>query len=823
MIVALLVAIVALLVATILALHHLLLRRPLPRVRGRVVVDAIRHPVSIVRDRFGVPHIHAECMEDAAFAMGFVHAQDRGWQLEITRRAAAGRLSEFAGPQALEADRFLRRLGLMRASVEEERLLTGEARRMLDAYAAGVNAVLCGGQPRPLEMLLLHLDFEPWRPAHSLACARLVSFALACDWEQTMQRTRLLSALGPARAALVDVAYPDSNPTICADTVRPLAAAVPASGSVALPRQVADRLAEAYRAAARWLPTLAGGASNSWVVSGSVTATGRPMLCNDPHLAASVPSPWYEAHVRAGGDFESAGVGLCGLPFTVIGHNRRIAWGFTNSFADVQDVVVEELDADGRRYRTETGMQECVVHREAIRVRGRPEVVEEVLETRHGPVLEVIDGEGGRRYALALQWSHLRPGRTAEGLLALQRASDWRSFRSAIDLLDVAPQNVVYADVDGHIGYALSGRIPVRRGAPSRFPLRGWTGEAEIVRYLEGDEKPQLFDPADGVIVTANNRVVGDGFPHHIAFDYANGYRAARIEQLLRGREAIDAAFMAALQLDVVSLPAREVTELLRDVRCEGLAEEARQALCAWDGALRLDAAEPCVYEAFLRHLAEEVLRPLCGDAWRLAAGEMDHPVLGFAGSLVGRLTPWLLEHWRTRDRRVLVTDDSWNVIAARALVAAVEELRRTTGRPSRWRWGRLHALPLEHALGRSRWLRWLLDAGRVEVGGDTDTVHQTAFIPSRPYETRAWAPTWRQILDVGNWDACTGIHLPGQSGHPGSRHFRDLVERWRQNRQHPMAWSPDAVAAIAEARLDLLPPSTAVERERADEEREAA
>lgn len=838
---AVLAVVLGVLVLGLAVVHHVLLVRPLPQVRGTVVVDAIRAPVRITRDRFGVPHIEADSIEDAAFALGFVHAQDRGWQLELSRRVAWGRLSEVAGAATLEADRFVRRLGLARVAEAEERLLEGEPRRVLDAYSAGVNAVLCH-RPRPLELLLVRLRPELWRPAHSLAYLRLVSLGLAADWETTLLRCRLLQAVGPEVAAALEPVYPDGAPTICAATVTPATvaaaaergerrsgeehgpAAVPAPTAVTVPALVSDKVGAMYRAAARWLPLRASGAgSNSWVVAGRHTASGRPLLANDPHLPPTVPSVWYEAHVRAGDDVEVAGVTFPGLPFVIIGHNRRVAWGFTNAYADVQDLVIEELDDAGRRHRTADGWRDCLVHRERIAVRGRTDgVEEEVVETAHGPLLQTFTVDGVRR-GLALQWSLLRPGRTVEGLLALQRAGDWNAFRSALDLVDAAPQNAVYADVDGHIGYTLTGRIPVRRGAPSRLPVPGWTGDAEVVRFLGVEEKPQLFDPPDGLIVTANNRIVGDAFPHHVAFEAANGFRALRLEQLLRGRSGVDPAFLVAVQLDVVSPAAREVTELLRGVRCRGLAEEARRGLCAWDGAMRPEAAEPCVYAAFLRHLAEVVLRPWCGDAWRLAAGEMEHPVFGFAGTPVGRLTPWLLQRWRQGDVAVLGGRQSWEDAAAEALTDAVAELRRTLGPPRRWRWGRLHAMPLVHALGRRRLLGWLLNCGRVEVGGDTDTVHQTAFIPAEPYATRAWAPSWRQILDVGNWDACTGVHLPGQSGHPGSRHHHDLVARWRQNRQHPLAWSRDAVGALAEAQLLLVPRPRAVERREDDWGRQAA
>jgi penicillin G amidase len=776
---------------------YVLYRRPLPVVSGTVTVPGLRAPVQVVRDRRGVPHVRATCMEDAAFAMGYVHAQDRGWQMEFNRRVASGRVSEFAGSEGVAPDRFMRRLGLLRVAEEEERRLDGEVRAGLDAYAAGVNAVWQSGRPLPLELQLLRIRPEPWRPAHSLALGKLLNLGLACNMDFELRRFELLRRLGADKAAKLDFLYADSNPTILSETARVAA-------------EKGGDAADLFREASRWIPTgTVGAASNNWVVDGTMTETGRPMLCNDPHLPPSAPSIWYQAHVIAGDDFESTGVTLAGLPFPIIGHNRSIAWGYTNSFADVQDLVIEELaDSSGHRYRTEDGMADAEVRREVIVVKGGGNVVEEVVVTRHGPLLERYeDKAAGVWRGLALQWTALTPGRAAESVVALQRADDWDSFRAAFASLDGPSQNVVYADVDGHIGYFLSGHIPVRKRPPSRLPVPGWDGDARWERCLTIDEVPQALDPAEHFVITANNRVVGDDFPHYIGNDYMNGYRALRLHELLAGRTGLNAAYMAKTQMDVVCPPAREVAELLKGVRCESdLAEDARQNLTRWDGVLDTESAEPCVYEAFMRRLTQYALQPLCGEHWRLAAGEMAHPVFGVSGNLIGGVTPHLLRRWRENDTDWFPDGTTWSEVARRALEDAVADLRRSVGGPRRWRWGRLHQLPVEHALGRRKPLNLLFNAGVVEVGGDTDTVLQAAYLPGEPYRTKAWAPSWRQIIDVGNWDECTGIHYPGQSGHPGSRHFRDLLADWAGNRQHRLAWSPVAVDAEAEATLVLTP-----------------
>ena len=469
MIIALIVA-AALLVAVCVALlvaRHRTFGVSLPRVRGRLGFTGLLVEVTVGRDRWGVPHVIATSMEDAAFAMGVVHAQDRLWQMEVTRRVATGRISELIGAEGVNIDRFIRRVGLQRVAREEELRLGPEARRMLKAYAAGVNGIAQSGRALPIEYRLLGVTPEPWEPMHSLAALKLLALGLSMNWDTELQRLELLRAIGPEHAARLDIVYPDANPTVLATTVR-------AAGA-----DTRSQLLTMFREAARWIPT-AGGMSNSWVVSGERTTSGRPILCNDPHLVPGMPSIWYATHVQAGDDFEATGVTMPGMPFVIIGHNTRVAWGFTNSFADCQDLVIEEFDTPAAdKFRTERGFEPTRRLREIIHVKNSSDVLEEVVVTRHGPVVERIeDPERGIWRGLALQWTALQPGGAAEGLLRLQRAEDWKSFKEAFSTFDAPSQNVVYADVDGHIGYLLSGRIPVRRTKPSGLPVQGWTGNA---------------------------------------------------------------------------------------------------------------------------------------------------------------------------------------------------------------------------------------------------------------------------------------------------------------------------------------------------------
>ncbi len=792
-----LLAVVAAVVVVVLAATYLAYRRflgrSLPQTKGSVTVDAITAPVTVSRDRDGLVHVAAETMTDAAFAMGFVHAQERLWQLELTRRVAAGRISEFAAGEGVAADRFMRRVGLHRIAKAEAAGLEGEPKAMLEAYAAGINAIIGSSRPLPIEFRLLKFKPEQWTVADSLSCAKLLALGLSTNWDNEIQRLDLLRQVGPIRAASLDLIYPDANPTILDETAH-LAG-----------RRAVDSSLDLFHEAARWIPSTGGG-SNSWAVSGSRTESGRPLLCNDPHLPPQVPSIWFQAHVTVAGDFDTTGVTFASQPFPIIGHNEHVAWGFTNSFADCQDLVIEDFeDAAMRRYRTEAGAVDSTIVREVIRVKGASDIVEEVVVTRHGPIVERLEDQGkGVWRGLALQWTALQPGDSTGAILRAQRATSGDTLRKAFVGFDAPAQNVVWADTGGHIGYFLSGRIPVRRRAPSGLPVAGWNGDALWERMLTADESPAVVDPAQGFIVTANNRIVGADFPHYIGSDYMNGYRALRITELLKDTVPLTPQRMNDIQMDTVSPPAREVVKLMRDLRCSSAAaEKLRAKLMAWDGTMDPRRSEPTVYALFIERLAEEALAPLCGDAWRtVATRDRTHDVFGFPGNIVGRLTPVLLQRWRDDDVAFLEKRSTWPEIAARALEAVAGDKR------SKRRWGRVHRLPLVHQLGAAnRVAAFIFNPRGMRIGGDSDTVMATSKIPSEHgFEARLFTPSWRQIVDVGNWDASTGVHYPGQSGQPGSRHYSDLSARWRRNRQLTLAFSKDAVTASVRESLKLVP-----------------
>ena len=620
------------------------LRGSLPQIDGERTLPGLAAPVEVVRDPNGIPHIAAESEEDALFALGFVHAQDRMWQMEMNRRIGAGRLAEVLGSAALDTDRLLRVLGLhhrAKASLGHFRPAT---RRRIAAYVRGVNAWIdTRTGPLPPEFLILGFEPEPWSAADSALVPKIMSIDLAREWTRDRMRLRLSKILPPDR--IVDFYTPyradmprgvvpaqaraSSRPGQAGDVVaeRPLhSAAVKALGNGSLPIGAAQAggaagerplhssaakvlengpfpigTAHSHRRVSRAVPVLAspGGhlGSNSWAVDGTRTASGKPLLANDPHLGLTAPSVWYLAHLSWPG-VNVVGATLPGMPAVVLGHNGRVAWGLTNTGPDVQDLYVESVDPlDESRYLAPDGWRAFDVRRERIVVKDGEDVVLEVRESRHGPVLGDMSREPGGHdrsdQVLAFAWTALRDNDlTLQAALGLPHARDWESFVGNVRDFHSPQQNITYADVDGNIGFLAPGLIPIRGGRcgerPGTMPRTGREAGCDWRGFVPFDALPRVYNPPGGTIVTANHQVVPDGYPHHLTFEWAGGYRAQRIMERLAERGRHDVASFRALQQDRTSLFARAILPRLRSVAAPAAAGEiavrALALLDGWDG-----------------------------------------------------------------------------------------------------------------------------------------------------------------------------------------------------------------------------------------------
>jgi penicillin amidase len=767
----------------------------LPQLDGERALPGLEAPVTVRRDALGVPLIEAASERDAAMALGFVHAQDRLWQMEMSRRIGAGRLAEVVGAPAVPADRFLRTLGLYRAAEAALAHLSPEAIDRLEAYAQGVNAVILDRWHRlPPEFLLLRHRPEPWRPADSLVLVKTMALTLVESWRSELIRASLLERL-PA-GALADL-WPEPRP----DTVTTLAgawpaferaAAAPGGGPSTAAAAVAADTAGALLAA---LPSFgeAGQGSNIWAVSGSHTASGAALLANDPHLSAGTPAHWYLAAIRTPAGLVQ-GATLPALPVVVIGRNERIAWGFTNTAGDTEDLFVERLDpASPDRYLTPGGSAAFTVREEVIGVKGGDPVVHLVRETRNGPVISDLlpnaAAVAGEAHVLALRWTALLPeDRTLEAGIELARATDWASFSAAIGQFTSPTQNAFYADATGGIGVRLAGRLPVRRAGDGSLPAPGWTGGHDWQGLLPAADNPAGRDPGTGYLLNANNRLVDDGFPHLVTSDWNDDLRARRIAEVLETAVAagrpLDVEAMRRLQADRRSMLAADFLPLLLAVEPAGeVAAAVLAAMAAWDGTSDPDRPEPLVFQAWYRALVSHVLEDELGPGFAAYRGIRSEAMR----HIVERA-----QHW-CDDTRTAGHTETCGEMATLALETALSELETAHGADWRgWRWGQASRVRMAHRpFDGIRGLGWLFSL-EAPGGGDAGTVDVARYAASEPYTT-VMAASLRLVADLAGPGELFAILPAGQSGHPLSPHFSDQKAAWRAGRLHPMPVAGDA------------------------------
>lgn len=756
------------------------LRSSLPQTEGRIVVSGLKAAIRIERDAAGVPTIIAQNDDDAAFGLGFAHAQDRLLQMELMRRYAAGRLAEIFGPSALPLDKEMRVLGLYRAAEQELPFLSVEVKRALAAYAAGVNAFLATRRGAlPPEFLLLRFSPEPWQEADSLAWGKLMALQIEGNYRGELLRAAMARTISSADLAVLYPEYPKDAPTT-------LAAMLPIYRRLGLGRL--------YRA----LPSAVGPhyASNNWVVDGKHSASGKPLLANDPHLAFGAPGPWYLACLRTPGQ-EIAGATPAGVPLVVIGHNDRIAWGFTTTTADVEDLFVEKVDlADPAKYLTPDGSAPFATRSETIDVRGAAPVKIIVRTTHHGPVLSDVlpPGTADPGYVLALSATFLVPDdRSAEALWDASHATSWPGFKSAWRNFVGPMQNTVYADNSGKIGFIAPGLVPIRKKGDGWMPAPGWTGDYDWNGFIPFDALPSATNPPSGRFVSANNKIVPDSYPYFLSRDWDLPNRAERINALLDANPVQTPAASAAIQADTFSLMAKELVPLMTDITpADPASREAIELLRRWDFHMDRDKAAPLLFTAWLRQFSYAVLFGRFGDA---VAGYWDLKPRVMETVLTER------QDWCGDPKRP--GGETCAARLAQSLAAALAELRHDYGGDmTRWQWGRAHVAVFPNpVLARIPVLRDWLDPS-IETPGAYDTLNRGPSIirgEVRPFE-QVFGAGLRIITDLASPPDARMVVTPGQSGNPLSDHFADLMRRWRN-----FAWLvPDRATPVST--LNLVP-----------------
>jgi penicillin amidase len=746
--------------------------------QGTLTLLGLNEPVQVSRDAWGALYLKARSQDDLWFAQGAATAGERLFQLDMILRSANGCLSEVFSARTLAEDRFARTIGLHRAAARLVGTWTEQDHMLHARFREGIFAWIEAMPARPVEYALLDLDVDLPRDEVSWAAAFcLLGWGLSGNWDTELLRSAIREAAGDDAVAVLLPPLPADPPEVPAGT----------------------RLGAIFDA----LPRSPGTGSNDWVVAGSRTVSGSPLLANDPHLLAQQPAPWIEVHLSAPG-YRVRGVALPFAPGVLLGATSHHAWGVTNVTGDVQDLFIEHLDEDGAAAEFDGAWEPLRVHRETIAVRGEDDVELEVRETRHGPLVDTFpNGIKEVTYeplaagsAVALRWTGAEGfGVRPSLVLEAAAAANFADFRTAALGLTCPGQNFVYADVDGTIGYCCSGSFPVRRTGDGTVPVPGWTSEHEWIGWVPPEELPWAENPECGFLATANNRMHDDDYPHLIGRDFHTPYRVRRIVERLAASDAHDVASMAALQVDTVSQASSRTAALLLarvPTPHDGVEREALDLLAGWDGDLGPASAPAAVFNVWSRRIAHRVLVPLLGE-------ELTYRYHGWREAFQCEVLPELL---RDRGPEAWLDARSLGV----ALTEAVTDLRASQGdEPSAWRWGSMHRLRLAHPLASIPGLDALFLAADEPIGGDEQTVMQTGFDGRAGWEA-AVIPSWRAVWDLGDLDRSVAVLPSGNSGNPSSPHWNDQTADFLAGGTHPMPFSDAAIEAALVSRMRLLP-----------------
>jgi penicillin G amidase len=760
-------------------------RSSFPLLDGTIAVQGISAPVEVLRDAHGVPHIRAKSIADALFAQGYVMAQDRLWQMDLSRRKGEGQLAEIFGQRALKLDIESRTLGLPQLAEAGLADLPPDERELLSSYTRGVNAFIESHRNRlPLEFLLLRYQPRSWRNVDSVAVTLNLATALSESWEADLMRERIA---GQLPKQLFSDLFPDRSPLdmpvadVPASTPEKLNPNNPHQSSSAVPEQ---SLAEAFSSIEA--NSIEGQGSNNWVIGGSHTKSGKPLLANDPHLAHSIPSVWYMNQLEAPG-LNVTGVSLAGLPLVVIGHNERIAWGMTNTGADVQDLYVETFDsANPRKYLHAGQWLNAEVHDETIKVRGQSDFHLQVKTTQHGPI---ISHDGNRE--LALQWTLRSPHGVGLPFLQINQAGNWQEFTGALRGWAVPMLNCVYADVEGNIGFYAAGLVPIRKKGNGSVPVPGNTDEYEWTGFIPFDELPHSFNPPSGIIATANGRIVPDDYPYFISARWEAPFRTARIFELLRTGGPFDSADMLRIQTDILSredqwLAKELLTAATKQPPADSDSQNAIDVIKKWDGQARSDSAATLVLEVTRHALLNRILMPKLGSTHYGYTWPMS--TIFLQNVMEGNLVRWLPPG-----------DADFNITLMRSLNEGVSQIPNMVHSQDQaaWKWGNTIPLTFHHPLGGLPFLGKLLDVGPFPQAGTGTTVKQTT-----PY----LGPSMRMIVDFADLDRSLQNITLGESGQPFSPYYRDQFAAWYGGQSLPMLFSDSAVERGAVHKLLLEP-----------------
>jgi penicillin G amidase len=815
--------------------------RSFPQVNGEIHLTGLEQPVEVYRDTMGIPHIYATTTHDLFFAQGYVHAQDRFWQMDFWRHIGSAQLSEMFGESEVDTDTFLRALGWRQIAEEEWNDISDDSKFILSAYADGVNAYLADhhGSQLSLEYAILGLPIlapsyqpEPWTPVNSLTWGKVMAWDLAGNMSEEIARAVLLKTLTPEQVAQLYPDYPADHPIIVSQ-MSGLPSGTTGSSQMAL--QVPDALFSAVANNLDQVNALVGKpgneiGSNEWVFGGSRTESGKPLLANDPHLSIQMPSIWYQIDLQCKPKSDAcslsvAGFSFAGVPGVVIGHNDRIAWGFTNVGPDVMDLYVEKVNpANPNQYEVNGKWVDFETRQETLDVAGGDPVTVTVRATRHGPVIS--DSYGPLKdpaepepsatpfkdragidlpddYVIALRWTALEPNHIFDAVWGFDRAGNFEDFRESAQSFFVPAQNLLYADVDGNIGYQMPGNIPIRAKGDGTLPVPGWTDDYEWQGYIPFDELPYTYNPPEDFIAAVNNQVAPNAYPYLITKDWDYGFRAQRIVELIGDAPAkVDATYVQQMQGDDLDLNAATLVPILKSVELNGDLSQARDLLQNWDYQDRMDSKPAALFAVFWSNLLKrtfdddlpEDYRPGGGDRWF----EVVRDIVNDPQSA------W----WD--DKSTVDAIETRDEIFAETFRDAVAELSKEYGNnTAKWpTWGELHTATFRNqSLGESGvpFIESLFNRGPFQSAGGASIVNATGWDTTESYELTS-LPSMRMIADLGDLNNSLTVHTTGESGHVGSPHYSDMADLWRNIQYYQMLWDEQEVTSTAESHLTLLP-----------------
>jgi len=753
-----------------------LLKKSLPQTKGILEVRGLQQPVSVFRDDNGIPHIFAGNHEDLYFAMGYIVAQDRLWQMDINRRSAMGALSEIYGNKALPVDRLMKTIGFPAIARQLSDSISPESKMILASYAEGINAFITTHFDQlPIEFILMNYQPQAWEMEHSIAYQRLMAWGLEMAWRVDPVYGQLLEKVGSGKLAEIFPEYLVGEMIISENE---------AEQSTVVENLFSGLSDEIFHLTGFFGPGLG---SNSWVVSGERTKTGKPLLANDPHLALKNPGIWYEIHLNAPG-IDCYGVSLPGIPGIIIGRNNALAWGLTNVMADGCDFFVEKMNPKNEdQYLYQGRWFETLQEDQEILVKDEPPVTFKIRSTNHGPVIsDVFPALQNSTQTISMNWAGFSQSDEILAFSKINRAQNWDQFVDGLQYLAVPAQNFVYADTAGNIGYYCAGKIPIRKKGNGLVPQPGWTNRYEWKGWIPFERLPQKFNPQEGELITANNKIADKKYPYFISTYWEPPYRANRIHELLAKQDTLEVVDFQKMQKDQISKHGQFVVPFILKVLPNfDQSDELRvffcQAIKAWDFKMDTKSVGASIFEVFLVKLYENIFLDEMGENLYQNFLKLPNIPIRVTDQLLARGASKWFDDITTPDKKESIDD-----ILLLSLEHTLNFLKTAYGeKVFNWRWGQIHKISFDHPLGKKSPLKNLLNIGPFPIGGSETTVNNATFkINGQQFETVA-GPSMRQIIDLSPQNNSLMITTTGQSTHPLSKHFKNQSSLWLNGEFH--------------------------------------